>query len=78
MPAWTSPPGPERYQVGYHDGCEAGLAIAGSFFYERIESARPAYEDTDYVTGWKEGYTNCKKKQDRIQATWHSILGEGD
>ena len=76
-PAWTSPPGSERYQIGYRDGCDAGYAIAGSFFYERIDSAWPAYDDGDYVSGWENGYDQCKRKQDRFQATVHSIFGTG-
>ncbi len=74
-PAWTSPPGSERYQIGYRDGCDAGYAIGGSFFYERIDSAEPAHDDVDYVNGWKYGFLNCKKKGDHFQATLHSILG---
>jgi len=76
-PAWTSPPGSERYQIGYKDGCDDGYAIAGSIFYERIDSAEPAYDDVDYVNGWHYGFLNCKKKQEHFQATLHSILGAG-
>jgi len=75
-PAWTSPPGSERYQIGYKDGCDDGYAIAGSMFYERIDSAAPAYDDVDYVNGWHYGFLNCKKKQEHFQATLHSILGD--
>ena len=76
-PTWTSPPGSERYQVGYRDGCDAGYAVAGSFFYERIDSAEPAHDDVDYVHGWQSGYVNCKNKQEHFQATLHSLLGAG-
>jgi hypothetical protein len=74
-PTWTSPPGSERSQIGYKDGCDAGFAVAGSFFYERIDSAEPAHDDVDYVHGWRAGFVDCKKKQDRVQATLHSMFG---
>lgn len=78
QPVWTSPPGSERYQIGYHDGCENGLAIAGNSSYERIDSAEPAYKDEDYVDGWQLGFFDCKRKQERIQATLHSMFGTGN
>ena len=78
QPVWTSPAGTERFQVGYHDGCENGLAVAGNSNYERIDSAEPKYQDEDYVTGWQFGYFDCKRKQDRIQATLHSMFGTGN
>jgi len=74
-PTWTSPPGPERFQIGYKDGCGAGYAVAGSFFYERIDSAEPAHDDADYALGWRSGFLDCKRKQNRVQATLHSMFG---
>ena len=74
-PTWTSPPGSERYQIGYKEGCDAGYAVAGSIFYERIERAEPIHDEVDYVNGWEYGYLKCKKKQEHFQATLHSILG---
>lgn len=76
-PTWTSPPGSERYQIGYHEGCDAGYAVAGSPLYERIDSAEPVSQDIDYVHGWYEGFDECKRSYDRIQATIHSIFGTG-
>ena len=76
-PTWTSPPGPERFQIGYKDGCGAGFAVAGSFLYERIDSAEPAHNDANYVHGWRSGFRDCKRKQNRIQATLHSMFGPG-
>jgi len=76
-PTWTSPPGPERFQIGYKDGCGDGFAVAGSFLYERIDSAEPAHNDANYVHGWRAGFRDCKRKQDRIQATLHSMFGPG-
>ena len=77
MPTWTSPPGSERFQIGYKDGCDAGFAVAGSSFYERIDSAAPAHDDTDYVQGWQGGFRDCEIRQNRIQATLHSMFGTG-
>ena len=76
-PVWTSPPGSEKYQIGYHEGCDAGYAVAGSPLYERIESAAPNFQNIDYVQGWQEGFDECKRSYDRIQATIHSVLGTG-
>ena len=76
-PVWTSPPGSEKYQIGYHEGCDAGYAVAGSPYYERIESAEPNSQNIDYVQGWQEGFDVCKRSYDRIQATIHSVLGTG-
>jgi hypothetical protein len=77
MPTWTSPPGPERFQIGYHDGCDAGYAVAGSPFYDRIEHAEPGDQDSYYVHGWQVGFHDCKGSSDRIQATIHSFFGTG-
>ena len=77
QPVWTSPPGSERFQVGYHAGCEDGLAIAGNSAYDRISTAEPDYQDPDFVHGWQSGFIDCKRKQDRIQATLHSMFGNG-
>ncbi len=76
-PTWTSPPGSAKFQVGYHDGCDAGYAVAGSPFYDRIEHAEPSYQDSHYVTGWQVGFIDCKSSYDRIQATIHSFFGPG-
>ena len=76
-PVWTSPPGSERYRIDYKDGCDAGFAIAGSFFYARIDSAEPADDDADYLAGWQDGFDGCRRRQNRVQATLHSIFGVG-
>jgi hypothetical protein len=73
-PTWTSPPGTQTFQVGYRDGCDAGYAVAGSPFYERIENAEPGSQDGEYVNGWHEGYLDCKRSYDRMQATIHSFF----
>ncbi len=74
-PTWTSPPGSARFQVGYHDGCDAGYAVAGSPFYDRIEHAEPSYQDSDYVHGWQIGFYECQSSYNRIQTTIHSVFG---
>ena len=76
-PTWTSPPGSEKFQIGYRDGCDAGYAVAGSPFYDRIGHAEPSYQDSQYVHGWQIGFDDCKRSYDRIQATIHSVLGAG-
>ena len=77
MPAWTGPAGPERFQVGYRDGCDAGYAVAGSPFYERIAHGVPAYDDRAYADGWEDGFSDCKRSYDRVQMVIHSVLGNG-
>lgn len=76
-PTWTSPPGSERFQLGYREGCDAGYAIAGSPFYTRIATAEPLAEDLDYLYGWHQGLDQCKRSYNRIQTTIHSVLGTG-
>ena len=76
-PSWTSPPGPEKYQIGYKDGCDVGYAFAGSPFYERRENPILDMQDIDYMHGWQEGFDECKRSYDRIQNTIHSVLGTG-
>ncbi len=76
-PTWTSPPGSERYQIGYKDGCDAGYAVAGSPFYDRIDSATAPEADADYQSGWQFGFTDCKASYNHFQATVHSMFGTG-
>ncbi len=76
-PTWTSPPGSEKFQVGYRDGCDAGYAVAGSPFYDRIEQAGPSDQDSQYGYGWRIGFDDCQRSYDRIQATIHSVFGTG-
>ena len=77
MPAWTGPAGPERFQVGYRDGCDAGYAFAGSPFYERISHAASPYDDLAYKFGWEDGFADCKRSYNRVQTVIHSVLGNG-
>lgn len=75
-PMFTMPPGSRSYQVGFHDGCDAGYAFAGSPFYERIEDAQPPTAARGpYRTGWHAGFEQCKGNYDRIQRTISVVLG---
>ena len=76
-PTWTSPPGTERYQIGYKDGCDAGYAYAGSPFYERSDDTAIPQADVDYQDGWRVGFYECRKSYDHFQATLNSMFGAG-
>ena len=76
-PTWTSPPGPERFQVGYKEGCDAGYATAGSPFYDRIDAPPVPEADADYQNGWRWGFYECEKSYNHFQATLHSMFGAG-
>ncbi len=76
-PTWTSPPGSERFQIGYKDGCDAGYASAGSPFYERSEAPPLPEADGDYQNGWRIGLYDCEKSYNHFQATLHSMFGTG-
>ena len=77
-PTWTSPPGPERFQIGYKDGCDAGYASAGSPFYERADNPAVPEADADYQDGWRMGFYECEKSYNHFQATLHSMFGAGE
>jgi hypothetical protein len=74
-PMFTMPPGSPDYQVGFHDGCEAGYAFAGSPFYQRIDHAEPPKSEGSYFTGWHAGFEKCKGNYNRIQRTISIVLG---
>jgi hypothetical protein len=73
-PQWASPAGPRAFQMGYHEGCDAGYAIAGSPLYQRIDSAKPPRSKEPYLSGWEYGFYDCRGNYDRIQNTIRSIL----
>lgn len=75
MPAFTAPAGTRTFQVGYHDGCDAGYAIAGSPVYQRVERVAPQNDDPQYRAGWGAGYASCKVRYDRIQNTLNAFIG---
>jgi hypothetical protein len=74
-PMFTMPPGPHDYRVGFRDGCDAGYAYAGSFFYQPSDVAQPATSDEPYHAGWHTGFHKCRTKYQRIQKTVASVLG---
>lgn len=74
-PQFTMPPGPREYRLGYSDGCDAGYAVAGSPFYETLDSAEPPRDDQPYLVGWLAGYDRCKRNYQRMQAVVSSVLG---
>jgi hypothetical protein len=74
-PMFTMPPGPEGYRIGYHDGCDAGYAYAGSPLYERSNVTEPPPATTDYRSGWHAGFGQCAGSYQRIQRAVNVLLG---
>jgi len=74
-PMFTMPPGPEAYRVGYHDGCDAGYAYAGSPFYEHAEVTAPPVSDQPYAGGWQAGFGKCASSYQSIQRATSLLLG---
>jgi len=74
-PMFTMPPGPLDYRVGFHDGCDAGYAYAGSPFYRHAETTQPPSADQPYASGWNAGFTQCASSYQRIQRATSLILG---
>ena len=74
-PTFTAPPGPQEYRVGYHDGCDAGYAWAGSPVYPASDATEPARMDEPYRTGWLAGYSRCKRHYQRLQFQTNAIFG---
>ena len=74
-PMFTMPPGPPDYRAGFHDGCDAGYAYAGSPFYRHADVRQPPVSDEPYATGWQAGFESCRTSYQRIQRATSSILG---
>jgi len=74
-PMFTMPPGPRDYRVGYHDGCDAGYAYAGSPFYEPIDVEPAAPGAAPYRDGWQAGFSQCLGNYLHIQRTANFLLG---
>jgi len=74
-PMFTMPPGPPSYRVGFHDGCDAGYAYAGSPFYQPVETTQPPVSDELYATGWHAGFAKCKSSYQSIQRATSLLLG---
>lgn len=71
----TMPPGAPEYRIGFHDGCDAGYAYAGSIFYEPADAAPPSTSEASYRAGWQAGYDKCRGSYQRIQKFVNSVLG---
>ena len=74
-PDFTAPPGPKEFRIGFQDGCDAGYAYAGSPFYEHSHAVNPQRIDDPYRTGWKAGFSRCKRHYQRVQWTVHHLIG---
>lgn len=74
-PMFTMPPGPIDYRVGFHDGCDAGYAYAGSPFYQSSDVTEPPKSDEAYHSGWQAGFDTCRGSYQRIQRTVNSVWG---
>ena len=74
-PMFTMPPGPQDYRVGFHDGCDAGYANAGSPFYTpvAVEPAAPGVEP--YRSGWVAGFDRCRANYQHLQETVNFLIG---
>src|SRR5215813_1084031 len=66
-PMFTMPPGPPDYRVGFHDGCDAGYAYAGSPLSRDVDVREPPDSDGSYALGWQVGFAHCKSSYQRIQ-----------
>jgi hypothetical protein len=71
-PMFTMPPGPEPYRLGYHNGCDAGYAYAGSPLVAAATSART---DGWYQIGFNEGFQRCQYNYQHMQKIVNSVLG---
>ena len=74
-PMFTMPPGPEGYRIGYHDGCDAGYAYAGSPFYEQSNVREPPRATQDYTVGWQSGFQKCAGSYRQMQRGVNALLG---
>ena len=73
-PRFASPPGPQAYRDGWHEGCADGYAIAGSPLYASKLEAVPARPETAYESGWQAGYNHCYASFGRIQRGIHVLF----
>lgn len=72
---FTDPSGPPEYKLGWEDGCDTGLAAAGSMV-ERMAfgfKKRPELADNElYKTAWNEGFTYCRFATDPVdKGSWY-------
>lgn len=73
-PRFASPPGPQPYRQGWHEGCSEGYAVAGSPLYEQKLSAAPGAIGAAYESGWQAGFNHCYASYGRIQRGIHVLF----
>ncbi len=70
----VQPSGPPEYKLGWEDGCDTGLAAAGSLLDRMVYGfkKRPELGDNDlYKTAWNEGFTYCRFATDPVdKGSW--------
>lgn len=59
-----APEGPEKFQLGWKDGCHSGISVTGNahhkqFYHYRQNSALAT--NSEYYTGWKIAYDFCQR-----------------
>ena len=59
-----APEGPNKFKLGWHDGCQTGIAATANqhakFFYKFTQQYELA-QDNEYYTGWRIGMTVCSR-----------------
>jgi hypothetical protein len=73
-PRFASPPGPQAYRQGWHEGCADGYAVAGSPLYASKLEAAPPPAEMAYESGWQAGYNHCYASYGRIQRGIHVLF----
>lgn len=73
-PRFASPPGPQAYRQGWHEGCADGYAVAGSPLSATKLEAVPTDPDMAYESGWRAGYNHCYASYGRIQRGIHVLF----
>ena len=85
-PFWVmtvDPQGPPEYQLGWQDGCDAGISAEGEWSYKLMHGfkKRPEMSASDqYKQGWNEGFTYCRfaYASSKQSGDWSNVgLGDG-
>ena len=61
---YSAPPGPNKFKLGWRDGCETGISAAGNHrikFYYKFTQQYTLVSDHAYYTGWKNGWNYCQR-----------------
>lgn len=65
--------GSEVFKTGFHEGCMSGYDSAGNP-YNRYTKSRDLYEsNSEYKSGWDEGYDRCYKQYKSVSDTVDSF-----